>query len=75
MSKWTFFAVVSSIQGHFNEIQALLPQIQGVFKEKTFFQGENHFQGIFKHLAVFQGVFQAHANNGIVHLATLDFVP
>jgi len=33
-------------------IQALLPQIQGVFKE-------SHFQGVFKDLAVFQGVFQA----------------
>ena len=38
MSKWTFFAVVSSIQGHFNEIQALLPQIQEVFKEKIIFK-------------------------------------
>ena len=37
----------------FHKIQALLLQIQGVFKEKI----------IFKDLAVFQGVFQASANH------------
>ena len=47
MSKWTYFAVVSSIQGLFQKIQALHLKIQGVFKG----------------LAVFQGVFQARANH------------
>ena len=49
MSKWTYFAVVSSIQGLFHKIQALHQKIQGVFKD----------------LAVFQGVFQARANHDI----------
>lgn len=57
MSKWTYFTVSSSIQGLFHKIQALLLQIQG----------ENHFQGVFKDLAVFQGVFQARANHEIQH--------
>ena len=34
MWKWTYFAVVSSIQGLFHKIQALHQQIQGVFKDK-----------------------------------------
>ena len=54
MSKLSYFAVSSSIQGLLHKIQALLPQIQG----------ENHFQGVFKDLTVFQGVFQARANHG-----------
>ena len=29
------------------------------------FQGQNHFQGVFKDLAVFQGVFQARANHDV----------
>ena len=41
------FAVVSSIQGLFHKIQALHLKIQGVFKD----------------LAVFQGVFQARVNH------------
>ena len=48
MSKLTYFAVSSSIQGLLHKIQALLLQIQGVFKDLT----------------VFQGVFQARANHG-----------
>lgn len=56
MSKLTYFAVSSSIQGLLHKIQALLLQIQGVFKEKI----------IFKDLTVFQGVFQARANHVVL---------
>ena len=38
MSKWTYFAVFSSIQGLIHKIQALLLQIPGVFKAKIIFK-------------------------------------
>ena len=38
MSKWTYFAVVSSIQGLFHKIQALHLKSQGVFKDKIIFK-------------------------------------
>lgn len=38
------------------------------FSNLRSFQGENHFQGVFKDLAVFQGVFQACANHAIMHI-------
>ena len=38
MPKWTYFAVFLGIQGLFYKIQALLLQIQGVFKKKIIFK-------------------------------------
>ena len=46
------------MQGLFHKIQALLLQSQGSFQGE-----ENHFQRVFKDLAVLQGVFEARANH------------
>ena len=48
------------IQGPFDKIQGLLGKIQGLFKDlsKSF-----NFQGLFKGLMLFQGLFKARANH------------
>ena len=50
---------VSFFQGCFNKIQGLLGKIQGLFKDlnKIF-----NFQGLFKGLMIFRGLFKACAN-------------
>jgi len=50
------------IQGPFDKIQGLLEKIQGLFKDlsKIF-----NFQGLFKGLMLFQGLFKARANHGV----------
>ena len=48
MSKWTYFAIVSSIQGLFHKIQALHLKIQGVFKYKIIFKEFSRTSQFFK---------------------------
>ena len=49
------------IQGPFYKIQGLLGKIQGLFKDLSRFF---NFQGLFKGLMLFQGLFKARANHG-----------
>jgi len=49
------------IQGPFDKIQGLLEKIQGLFKDLSKFV---NFQGLFKGLMLFQGLFKARANHG-----------
>ena len=48
------------IQGPFDKIQGLLGKIQGLFKDLSKFF---NFQGVFKGLMLFQGLFKARANH------------
>lgn len=48
------------IQGPFDKIQGLLEKIQGLFKDFSKFF---NFQGLFKGLMLFQGLFKARANH------------
>jgi len=48
------------IQGPFDKIQGLLEKIQGLFKDLSKFF---NFQGLFKGLILFQGLFKARANH------------
>ena len=52
------------IQGPFYKIQGLLGKIQGLFKDLSRFF---NFQGLFKGLMLFQGLFKARANHVIEH--------
>ena len=49
-------------QGCFDKIQGLLGKIQGLFKDLNKFF---NFQGLFKGLMLFQGLFKARANHVI----------
>ena len=49
------------IQGPFDNVQGLLGKIQGLFKDLSKFF---NFQGLFKGLMLFRGLFKAHANHG-----------
>ena len=51
------------IQGALNNIQGLLWKIQGLFKDiPQFF----NFQGLFKDMILFQGLFKARANHEFI---------
>ena len=59
LRKTFFLTKVSFIQGAFKNIQGLLWHIQGLFTDiPQFF----NFQGLFKDMIVFQGLFKAPAN-------------
>ena len=53
------------IQGPFYKIQGKMGKIQGLFKDLSRFF---NFQGLFKGLMLFQGLFKARANHVDVHL-------
>ena len=53
------------IQGPFDKIQGLLAKIQGLFKDLSKFF---NFQGLFKGLMHFQGLFKARANHVNAHV-------
>ena len=65
MSKLTYFAVSSIIKD-------FCIKFKHCFFNSRSFQGENHFQGVFKDLAVFKGVFQARANHAFTKVG-VDF--
>ena len=48
------------IQGPFDKSQGLLEKTQGLFKDLNIFF---NFQGLFKGLMLFQGLFKARANH------------
>ena len=48
------------IQGAFKNIQGLLGKIQGLFKD---IPQISNFQGLFKDMMIFQGLFKARANH------------
>ena len=60
LRKTLFLIRAIFIQGAFKNIQGLLGKIQGLFKD---IPQISNFQGLFKDMMIFQGLFKARANH------------
>ena len=60
LRKTLFLIRAIFIQGAFKNIQGLLGKIQGLFKD---IPQISNFQGLFKDIMIFQGLFKARANH------------